>query len=82
MITGRELDNRAVTPDDAALKADLDRVKHGPKKASASPDTDAEGLASRIAAARDLRPPREGSPHCGCCWGRGRDAAIRAIEGT
>lgn len=35
----------------------------------------------RIEAAKKIRPLRP-SPHCcGTCWGDGRDAAIRVIEG-
>lgn len=38
-------------------------------------------LRGRIDAARNLKPAGH-DLHCEDCWCRGRDAAIRAIEGT
>lgn len=40
-------------------------------------------LTDRLNAARALKPPKDlGRPHCGCCYGRGRDEAVRIIEGV
>ncbi|HME97115.1 MAG TPA: hypothetical protein VKN16_23175 [Methylomirabilota bacterium] len=66
MITGKDLDNR----DAAALKA-----RKAPLEAATGSD-----LAARLAAARHLEPEAK-DLHCRDCWTRGRDAALRAIEG-
>ena len=41
----------------------------------------ADPLAARLEAARALVAPRLGHEHCGHCWGEGRDAALRVLEG-
>lgn len=81
MIKGGDLDNRQEDPrgsadaDQALRRLKERRPKGEPDPAEASPS-----LAERIEAARALRPPRSSAVHCGCCFGQGRDAAIRVIE--
>lgn len=70
-----ELNDRRVKGADEADAA-IRRMKAKPEPASA---VEADALAERIARARALKDP---TPHCGSCWERGRDAAIREIEGV
>jgi hypothetical protein len=68
VITGADLENR---------QAGRRRPEPEPAPSPAPAD-----LATRLAAARALRPPDLRHEHCGHCWGEGRDAALRAIEGA
>lgn len=77
-VKSGELENRQIQGGPEAEEA-LARMR-GRSKPEPAPADDA-ALRARIEAARQLAPPRDGIPHCGCCWGRGRDAAIRAITG-
>ena len=77
MIDKGDLQNRQADPRGSeAVQADIQRMK-GKRKLDA-----AEDLATRLQAARDLVPSRDEQLHCGHCWGQGRDAAIRVIEGA
>jgi hypothetical protein len=60
-----------------AARETIDRVK-GRERKPTEPDT---ALAERLAVAKALTPA-EADRHCLDCWTRGRDAAIRAIEGA
>jgi hypothetical protein len=75
VIKSSALENRAVTaPAGAeALHADIQRMK-----GKRQPEGD---LAARLQAARALLPPKA-ETHCGHCFGEGRDAAIKMIEGA
>lgn len=67
------LDNRGVT-----LPADPPTTLRAREHPAA---VELRELKGRIEDARKLRPAKP-EPHCcGSCWGGGRDAAIRAIEG-
>jgi hypothetical protein len=76
MIKSGDLANRAVTDPagSEAVRADIQRMKGRPK-----PEL---GLAERLQAARALVPTRDDQMHCGHCWGEGRDATIKMIEGA
>jgi len=77
MIEKGDLQNRPADPRGSeAVQADIHRIK-GPRKPDAAAD-----LAARLQAARDMVPSRDEQLHCGHCWGQGRDAAIKAIEGS
>lgn len=65
MIKGKELENRQEGGSHA------ESVQETSKR-------DRRQLADRFAQARGLKAPK--GSHCGCCYGRGRDDAIRAIE--
>ncbi len=76
MIRSGDLQNRDLDPKGSeAVQADIQHVK-GKHKSEPDPE-----FAARLQAARDVVPPRDGQLHCGHCWGQGRDAAIRVIEG-
>jgi len=59
------------------VATDIERVKHG------TPDAEGElqTLRARIEPARTLQPSPE-QRHCLDCFEKGRDAALRLIEGT
>jgi hypothetical protein len=76
MIRGGDLENRQVIGGEEFEAA---RQKLGGRKKS-EPEAP-PSFAERIAAARALRPPKPQIEHCGHCWGEGRDAALRALEG-
>ncbi len=65
MIKSKDLENRQETGDRS--EALQEAIKRGRRQ-----------LSERIAAARRLKAPR--GSHCGCCYGRGRDDALRIIE--
>ena len=82
MIKGEDLTNRQEGP---RLQTD---TPGNPSKAyvivngssGSEAGLHAEALAKRIAAAKSLQPVGK-ERHCLDCWTRGRNAAIRAIEG-
>jgi hypothetical protein len=75
-----QLQNRAVSGG-AETEAELARIKG--KRPKADPMAETPTIAERIQIARDLKAPRGlGGGHCGCCFGAGRDAALRVIEGA
>ena len=55
---------------------DINRTKTG----KATTEAELQGLRSRIEAARGIAP-QGADLHCRDCWERGRNAAIRTIEG-
>lgn len=80
MIDKDSLDNNAVDP--ATLRKRRER-----ESSAASPVTDRQQpvdelatLKARIEAARTVQPPT-GEAHCLDCFDRGRNAALRVIDG-
>lgn len=69
MIDSGDLENRNAHARDDAPRS----------RARRRPDDTPVPLAERLAAARALRPAA--GAHCGCCFGQGRDAVLRVIEG-
>lgn len=72
MITPKDLENR-------------EGVRPGARRSTQPPaDQPAADLEKPVPraivdAAAALKPPKAGV-HCGCCWGRGRDAVIELLE--
>lgn len=84
MIKGGELDNRQIGGAGTATGTGttVDVTPRRGRRPEPQDQVDAAAdLARRIEAARNLRAPRPSIEHCGHCWGEGRDAAIRVIEG-
>jgi len=82
MIEKGDLTNRAITDlrGADAVEADIRRVKG--HKSEPDGAISAEEHAARILAARAVPLLPGPHLHCGHCFGEGRDAAIRALEGA
>jgi hypothetical protein len=80
MIKGSELENRGPAASGGLHGGEEAAKDPQPVKKGGTKDAEAPNLAARVAAARHLRPDLR-EIHCGHCWGTGRDAALRVIEG-
>lgn len=79
MITRKDLEDReGVSPDRRRARRPLD------DKPAAEQETPAVRaiITARIAEAKALKAERGPDMHCGHCYGHGRDAVIRLIEGA